>query len=147
MQIDNETLAITLYRAVRNAVHAFTGTLDKDWDEAQDSHKTMFLIVALRGPDVIEYSEGQPIAGIAARLYALAHCEPTTSLEYWQNSTDRITCLVWEVVARYLAMIVDSDELNDLGQAEQFWFDWAKRKRESYEQAENRADRVVVSAG
>lgn len=114
-----EEIAKSLYRCSGKAA---CGDEPPGFDSLGVEEQLFWLNLAKKGPDVLETSEGMPLAAVAARLYGLAH-DPAG----FQGLPGRVR-LVWEMLTRHLLAVVDCDEVGSLGEVEEMVLGWFNNK-------------------
>lgn len=146
-----EALAQSLYRLFQGAFSAFSMPEDPglpDFDRLNLEQQLPWYTLAKKGPDLLLEMEGVSMRAVARRVHALwkhpehlaVAFEPETSvsvgpdLQYSAGSEfdrmlkkDPTYGLVWEMIAKHLALVMDCDEASSLAEAEQVLLGWFKK--------------------
>lgn len=121
--LTQEEIAQTTYRAW---AHAW-GAPVPPWETLSLEAQSTFLRLAKHAESAMTRLEGEGYTRVTDELMRLAHGE----MEPSRSPRDLIA---WEAVARHLATLLDSDEVEGpeaLGDLEASWAPWAARRRET----------------
>ncbi len=146
-----EALAQSLYRLYQGAFAAFSLPDEPglpDFDRLNIEQQLPWYTLARKGPELLETLEGRQMRVVARRVHALfkhpehlaVAFEPETrisvgpDIQYAGDSEfdralrkDPTYGLLWEMIAKHLALVMDCDEASSLVEAEQVLLGWFKR--------------------
>ncbi len=98
------------------------------WEMMSLESQTPWMLVAQQARGLLESLEGNSFAhcGYEMMRLFLPSEERTNALALWNTLPERAR-LAWEAVARHLAALMDSDEVDSLESAEALWPAWYEK--------------------
>lgn len=133
VQLSTTDLAASIYRASQHAMAYLEGEDELKFEDIGDfmrlgdSLVSQFVAAAQYGESILSKMDGKPSGEIAKEFFF--RCSPMSlALEtdearndLW-NSLDKKVKTYWNVIARHILMLLDSDEITDINDAESFWY-------------------------